>query len=240
MSTMKPTREELIAMAPFFGYRVAGDTSEVSTRMLEQSCKALKAGKYTTFMVSLIYPLVTFVPFLIMTIINPCINYAMSLFICLLVLGCLSFATAYIHLWIYNSVSVFCNERMIRIHNIHTSLLFSFMGATIGFYNLYSMDPGFLYIIAITVTSFITIMEYFMCLFQRRHMYMCTTNSCQDDVKDNVLCFKRSKDALNAMGVLFVFSWSGLMISMIFLQYTLYDYVPGDVRPVESCTALIP
>lgn len=233
------TRQEVIALAPFFAFKVVGVDTPVTMVMLEESCKGLKAYTYTTYIVSIIYPLISFVPFLVMTFINTCLNYTGGLYITLLSLSMLSFATSFVHLWIYNSLSVFCNERMVNIHNIHTVVLFSFLSATLGFYNLYSIDPNFLYVLAFSVTSFITVIEYFVCMFQRRHLYMCTTANCKDETKDNVLCFKRSKDAMNAMGVLFIFSWSGMMISTIILQSNLYVYTIGDQRPADTCTPLI-
>ena len=232
--------EEVKQMAPYYGFRVLNDdNSPVSDIVLEEVCKSLKADTYATFIVTLIVPPLLFVPVYVLTVTNQCISYATSLYVVLISLSALAFITSYIHLWVYNSISVFCNDRMVKVHNVHTVVLFSFMTATLGFYNCYAIDPSFLYVIAISLTSFITIIEYFVCLFQRRHLYMCATNSCRDNVKDNVLCFKRSKDALNAMGVLFVLSWTGLMIATIFLQSGLYSYVEGQSRPIDECTPLL-
>ena len=230
--------ETLKALAPFFGFDIIGQNNEASSMILEWSCKNLRGNSLVSILVSYVLPLICFVPILVMTILNPCLNYTGSLFIVILSLCCLGFLTALLHLWIYNCYSVFCNERMVRVHNNHTVVMFSFLSATLGYYNLYASDPNFLYVIAITCTSFITIIEYFICMFQRRHIYTCITESCTDVPMEKILCFKRGRNFLNFLGLLFIFSWTGMMISAALLQHNLWEYGEGQ-RPVDSCSALL-
>ncbi len=235
---MSSTRVDLDARAraaaPFYGYRIINSSNAVSVAILENGCKSLNVDDFWCVMSSLVFPPVPMIPMIVLTIMNPCLNYTSGLFISVISLIAVSFVLAWSHVIMFNRNMTLCNERLIHIHNVHTVMLFLMMGSTLGYYNLYAINGGFLYIIGAMVNAMATLMEYFLCVYQREHVYYCLSGECKEK-RIPVLCKGCSYViASNVLGVFFVLSWMGFIVAPLALQKQLQEFT-GDQRPESEC-----
>ncbi len=133
-----------------------------------------KPGEYAFHTVFL--PPAFVLPFVGLTLgsVNACLSYASTLQNLTGSFLLVAFTCAYIHLFLYNKYVEFCTETTKKNHVGHGIAMFSAMGATLGFFNLYAYSLEGLYIIGGVVTFFIAFIEYFVCMFQKHHFRTCS------------------------------------------------------------------
>jgi hypothetical protein len=200
--------------------------------------KARDRGMSYQFLVNVFLPLLFCVPIIVITWLNPCLNYVSSLDITTAVLFTTAFLFAMTHNIVYTSVTFFCNPTILCHHGLHVLILFSSMGATLAFYNLYTYDPSFFYFLAAFASSIACLVEYFICMFQRHHFYYCNDYTCDrqmERVISNAYAYTWEQ-LFTAFTVIFILCWLGVILVPVLLSYQLYTESPG--RSLTACVAL--
>lgn len=172
----------------------------------------------------IILPFVFALPNFILLIYNPCLTYTGGLYLSLVSIYGFCCLFSYAHIITYSFVTWFCTRRYLNIHLIHVSIFYSLMGSTLGFYNLFSYDNSVWYFLMSLVCGIGTLVEYFICVFQRRHYYYCDDKKCTEVPSSPVCCFDEYEDLFSFFGVIFIICWMGFIVSPIILSPNLnYD-----------------
>lgn len=186
----------------------------------------------TSFVIITIIPNVIIIPMFVTTLLYPCLNYTGSLNISIISIYAACFAISYIHIVSYSFITNYCTEKIIVHHLLHVIVFYCFMGASLGFYCLYAYDANAIYYFLGLGTALGTLIQYFVCVYQRHYIYYCEDSSC-NEIPDTLICCDtiNYEDMFSALGVLFILAWISFIVVPISLREHLYD----PMRDLEFC-----
>lgn len=176
-----------------------------------------------------------------------CLAYAQVLQGVTLGLFIFSWLIAYIHVIVYNNISLFCSDEAKKLHYIHTTLLFHSMGGTLAWMVYFTYAPYFGYYIPAVFMSFIVVLEYFASIAMRHMFRYCiyggfTRQEVNRRVCGACLCPETDDwvydDFFTIFSVLFTISWVGFCICVVALSEPLLD--PANRAPyLNACLPLL-
>lgn len=211
--------------------------SNINTSTTTQETKAshnhINLHGATNNFVIYILPFFQNIPCIVFIILNPCLQYAVDIYSYIISVYIFCFIICYINSVIYSTKTWYCNDHILNIHVIHIAILFSLMSCTSGFYSLYSFDNNVWYYIMSLVCSLATLIEYFICMFQRHHLYYCKQDGCSE-IPKNPICNCSSfsyDDFFLTLAIIFLISW----LSYIIVPTTMINSLNNPDRPLQYC-----
>lgn len=169
----------------------------------------------------IIVPLSWFIPMLVLTILNECVSYSGALFISTVSIYSVAFLLSIIHIWIYSYMTRYCSQRVFYIHCTHVVIFYFMFHATMGFYNMYTIEPNIWYVIGSWISGFGAMIEYFICCFQRHHFYYCGDEECNELPDYDIGCGLTYEDLFTIFGVFFMLIWISFMLTPLLLSTNL-------------------
>lgn len=232
----KYTLGDLRKLLEAFGYKFDENDNVcrggASASELFKSHRRISAGLMNLI---LFFPLLFNVPIIVFTPLNPCLYYVPVLTWITFGLFVGSFVTCFSHLVIYDMIYRYCNSEVLNNHIMHTLMLFSAQGATLAYYNLYAYEPCFLWFGLAFIAGAWTLVEYYVCLFQRHNYYFCESPDCQHQTNKTAIRKYTYEDVFTAFAVLFTLLWVGTMLVPMALNYQLFE---EDGRSETACKPL--
>jgi hypothetical protein len=188
--------------------------------------------RFYDFLLIIIFPIITLSSMYIATFFNPCLVYSGSLYISIISIYGVIVLISFFHISVYSYLTWYCSPRIIKIHLFHCSVYFLMVSSALGFYNLYAFDNNFLYFLGSSISSMGSLIEYFICVFQRHHFYYCKADGCNELPAEPVCASYSYDDCFTVLGVFMVM----LLISFIIVPVNLSDQLDVGSRPLEFCT----
>lgn len=189
--------------------------------------RRLSAVFCSSLWLSIFWPLLSSVPAIVITGLNPCLEYATVLRVLTLSMYSVVYFLAIVQLWMFNSTIGFCDTAQMFNHVLHSINLFAAVSATLSSINAFVYDGSWWWVLAMSVFVFIAAVEYFITFWMRHHFTNCPhPNSEHEELKENFIFTKSKKGSyftfFEFATVVFFLIWISLFFLLFGFSYTLY------------------